>query len=185
MDDSILVHSSDIVWVHEDDLMHYGVPGMKWGRRRGSSEKTSEQRKASFKKGAKIAGVTLAVGVTVAAVIMANNGSKKIGHADASKRIQNLLDQNKPKKPEDYSVKKGSDFVNAFSMKNGIWNADISQLNSSAPRSRQAPTGPRRQGPNPNLISKPRNQSSRQTSPSLDILSNIMDESSRPPRRFG
>lgn len=40
--DIILVHSSDLVFIHEDELAHYGIPGMKWGR--GSRREAGNQR---------------------------------------------------------------------------------------------------------------------------------------------
>lgn len=113
MEDLVLVHSSDLVLVHEDDLAHFGVKGMKWGRRTGTPDKTPEQRKASFKKGAKIAGsVSLVVGASIATAIIANKGSNKISNRNAEE-----------------AIKTGADFINTFSLKNGIFNADLSGLN--------------------------------------------------------
>lgn len=50
----------------EEAIEHYGVKGMKWGVRKDGSSRISPEAKAKIKKGAAIAGIVVATGVTVA-----------------------------------------------------------------------------------------------------------------------
>ena len=45
--DIILVHSSDIVWVPEEHLSHYGVKGMRWGKSSSGGTPRKTERAAS------------------------------------------------------------------------------------------------------------------------------------------
>lgn len=45
----VLVHSSDVVWVPEESLSHFGVKGMRWGKRSASSSDSSSGSEGSAK----------------------------------------------------------------------------------------------------------------------------------------
>lgn len=72
--DIVLVHSSEVVWVPEESLAHFGVKGMRWGKRKteSSSEKTPRTN-AQKKEIAK--NVAIGTGVLIAAA-----GAAYLGH---------------------------------------------------------------------------------------------------------
>ncbi len=76
----------------DDFLEHFGVRGMKWGRRKsraGSSSPRSEAQRqeasANRKKNVKIAVGSAAVGAAVAAAFMAKHGKVRLKELEAHK----------------------------------------------------------------------------------------------------
>lgn len=65
-------------------LAHYGIKGMKWGKRKQRTPEEQQRISARNKKVAKIAvGVTVAAGAVAVAVILSRNGGIKASAATA------------------------------------------------------------------------------------------------------
>lgn len=82
----------------EDLLMHFGVPGMKWGHRKardsgGSGRSSAPKRKMSTKKKVILAGVGagIAVGAATTAFILAKRGGVRVPKAATVGRIERAL----------------------------------------------------------------------------------------------
>lgn len=77
----ILVHSSDVVFVHEDDLAHYGVPGMKWGR--AKRREAGNERMANANGSLKRAN-TKTIAKTVGKIVVAQVAAIAVGKITGS-----------------------------------------------------------------------------------------------------
>ena len=81
------------------ELYHYGVPGMKWGHKRGTkqSEKPNQSSKPKSSKGRKIAaGVLAGIGaVGVAAIAAKVTNQRKTA---VQNTIQKMMKNTKPKR---------------------------------------------------------------------------------------
>ena len=78
-------------------LEHYGVAGMKWGKRKGSSRKLTKkqqaQRKKKIENGAKLAGYLLASGLLLASIMPAG-ASPEAKVARSNAKIQDFIVKN-------------------------------------------------------------------------------------------
>lgn len=91
-DQYILQHSDEIYDDYdEEELMHYGVPGMRWGHRKSNYAPTGDYR--SKRRRRIIAGVAGAAAALGAGALLARTGRGKLvrtaiaGHARSAKRV--------------------------------------------------------------------------------------------------
>lgn len=85
VENTVLVHSSDLVFVHEDELAHYGVPGMKWGR--GKRREAGNQRMAEAGGSLKKAN-TKTVAKTVGKIVASQIAAVAVGKISGSLTAQ-------------------------------------------------------------------------------------------------
>lgn len=133
-----------------DELIHAGVKGMKWGRRKAVDSVSTSTRGDKFKRGLKIAGgVTAGVAVAAGSIALVSTLNKK-----GSTPVSNLASH--------ASTTTGKDWLDlSFGSSAGTSRPSSSGLNLGTP-SRSSSTS-----------SAPRPSASR--GPSIDLLSDIMN----------
>ena len=75
---------------HTDELYHYGVPGMKWGRRKSSSsEQKSDENSRASKGKSKAAKILAGIGVAAVAAV-AVGAAVKYGKSAMGEVLKNM-----------------------------------------------------------------------------------------------
>lgn len=64
--------------MNNNELYHYGIPGMRWGSRRGKTSKTLSKPKTKLSRGKKIAIGATAAGAALAGIGVTLAASAKI-----------------------------------------------------------------------------------------------------------
>lgn len=97
----VLVHESNVVWVPEEALSHFGVKGMKWGQRKSDisassdprPKRTPEEKKALAKKVAMGTGaLILAAGTAYAMHELKQKGGMPVSKASSNSKGKKVVD---------------------------------------------------------------------------------------------
>lgn len=135
-----------------DELIHVGVKGMKWGRRKAVKTVSTSSRSSNFKRNLKIAGgVTAGVAVAAGSIALVSTLNKK-----GSTPVSNLASHASTSTGRDWlDLSFGSSSSTSRPSSSGLNLGTPSRSSSSSSSSPSRPSTPR--------------------GPSLDILSDIMN----------
>lgn len=135
-----------------DDLMHVGVKGMKWGRRKAVDSVSTSTRGSNIKRNLKIAGgITAGVAVAAGSIALVSTLNKK-----GSTPVSNLASHASTSTGKDWlDLSFGSSSTTSRPSSAGLNLGTPSRSSSSSSSSSSRPSTPR--------------------GPSLDVLSDIMN----------